>query len=357
MNPTQGWSTVPANVLPEIARDHEVTALVSEPTDPQFESRYDFEVREFLPRPLSMYHPIRLLQHTTGLRGELGNADIIHSFITYPYLPAAAIASVGLDIPITATALGTYAVEPLQTFWTKKILASGYRRTQKLFCISEYTENRIVNELGITNTTVLPLGIDLDRFGNGSVNGKEYILSVGAIKERKGQDILVEAFCEIADEYPNLDLKIAGPVHSEQYLDEIVDIISKYGLENRVEFLGNVENREQLAELYKNCTFFALTPRVIDDNFEGFGLVYLEAAAFGKPSVATRSGGVPTAVKHGETGLLATEDDVDDVARALHTVLDQDRRKKLGENAKKYAESLSWRKYAEALNEEWEEPQ
>lgn len=301
-----------------------------------------------------MYHPVRVIQRGVTLRQELSDVDMVHSFIAYPYLPAAALALFGRDVPLTATVLGTYAVQPLQSFWTRQLLAFGYRQSCTLFCISDYTEQRIVDELGLTNTTVLPLGIDLDRFGTESTNDERYILSVGAIKERKGQDVLLEAFCRIADEYADIELVIAGPVHSEQYRAELDDIVARCDLEDRVQFLGNVADRDRIASLYRDCTLFALTPRVVNDNFEGFGLVYLEAAAYGKPSVATRSGGVPTAVKDGETGILAPEDDIEGVAAALRSLLDEDRKKRFGENARERAESLTWKRYADSLVDKWQ---
>lgn len=353
LNPTQGWSTVPANVLPEVARDHEVTALVSERTDSQFESRYDFEIRSVLPDPMSMLHPARVLQHVPAVRDEIAGADVVHSFIAYPYLPAAAVATLGRGTPITATALGTYAVRPLGSFWTRQLLAFGYRRSRTVFCISDYTERRITDAVGTSNTAVLPLGIDLDRFGSDSTTDGRYILSVGSIKARKGQDVLLRAFSRIVDEYPSIDLKIVGPVHSADYRATLDEILSDSGIERRVEFLGSVEDRDRLGALYRDCTFFALTPRVVDDNFEGFGLVYLEAAAYGKPSVATDSGGVPTAVKDGETGLLAPEDDVDGVADALRSMLQEESRAALGRNARSHAEALTWERYAERLETEW----
>lgn len=353
LNPTQGWSTVPANVLPRLADEHEVTALVGEQTDSKFSARYNFEVRNVLPRPIEMYHPVRLLQQTPRLRAEFREADLVHSFISYPYLPAAAFSLLGRDVPLTGTALGTYAVQPLQSFWSRRFLSFGYKRSETIFCISDYTDRRVTDELGLSNTTLLPLGIDLDRFGTDSPNDENYILSVGAVKERKGQDVLLKAFGEISDEYQDIDLVFAGPVHSEDYREALNRIVAEYGIEDRVKFMGNVDDRKQLANLYRDCTLFSLTPRVVDDNFEGFGLVYLEAAAYGKPAVATRSGGVPTAVMDGETGVLAPEDDVSGVASALCELLDEERRELLGENARRHAESLTWRAYTDELVCEW----
>jgi glycosyltransferase involved in cell wall biosynthesis len=82
-------------------------------------------------------------------------------------------------------------------------------------------------------------------------------------------------------------------------------------------------------------------------NFEGFGLVYLEAGAYGLPVVATRSGGVPEAVKDGETGLLADEEDVEGVAQAIRTILaDPGLASRLGKANRLWSEDLTWERSA-----------
>lgn len=321
--------------------------LVSE-TDGDYED-HPFEVKEVLPTPIDAYHPIYVVQTAIRIRKYLRDADVVHSFITYPYLPAAALALLGMSTPLFVSALGTYAVQPLQDGQTRWFLRYGYQQADEILCISKYTEQRIREFAGVKHTSVVPLGVDIDYYGTTAPRDEQFVLCVGAIKRRKGQDVLLRAFAEIADEHPESDIQFAGPIHDESYRDELDSLISSRGLADRVEFLGKV-TEERLRELYRDCTLFALTPRVIDDNFEGFGLVYLEAAAAYKPSVGTRSGGVSTAVVDGETGLLAEEDDVDGVAAALDRFLtDDELRQTYGRQARHRAETLTWDRYAREL--------
>lgn len=308
-----------------------------------------FEVKEVLPSPVDAYHPVYVVQMAVRLRKHLRDADVVHSFITYPYLPAAAIALFGVTTPLFTSALGTYAVKPLRDPKTRWLLRYGYHRADEVLCISRYTEQRIIELAGTHRTSVVPLGVDIHHYGTTDSHDEGFILSVGAIKRRKGQDVLIRSFADIADDHPKIGLRFAGPVHDETYKDEIDALVSSAGLTDRVEFLGKV-TEPLLRELYRDCTFFALTPRVIDDNFEGFGLVYLEAAAACKPSVGTRSGGVPTAVIDGTTGILADEDDVDGVAAALDQFLtDDELLKDYGRQARRRAETLTWDRYAREL--------
>ena len=69
--------------------------------------------------------------------------------------------------------------------------------------------------------------------------------------------------------------------------------------------------------MYQEAPVFVLTPMMEDLHFEGLGLVYLEAGAYGLPVVASRCGGVSDAVRDGENGILAPEGDIDQIARAI----------------------------------------
>lgn len=338
-----------------MADEYDLTVLVAEPVEDQFRNRYEFEIRPVLPNPTPTAHSLKTLRLSHQLRSQLAGADLVHSFIAHPYLPAAAGALIGSDVPLTGTALGTYAVHPFSYWIRGRLLKFGYRASSRVFCISAYTRRRIETEAGISHCTVLPLGVDTEQFDRTGARDGDYILSVGAIKRRKGQDVLIRAFARIADEFPDMSLSIVGPVHSQQFKRQLDSLVAEKNLADRVTFVGEIRDRDELADYYRSCRLFALTPRNISDNFEGFGLVYLEAGACGKPSVGTRSGGVPTAVKHGETGLLAPEDDPEAVADAFRTLLeDGERRRRFGENARRHAESLNWDQYVSAISRDWE---
>lgn len=357
LNPTAGWGTIPANVLPELSDEYNLRVLVSEETDAEFSDRYDFEVEPILPEPLETYHPVRVFQTAYRLRSEIStNTDLIHSFIAYPYLPIAVTASIGKDIPTTATALGTYAIRPFGEKFQRSLLKHSYKRSDHIFCISDYTNSRIRQETKGINSSVNPPGINLEQFNTQEITDENFILSVGAIKRRKSQDVLVEAFAEIASDFPSINLKIAGPVHEEPVSERIQSIIQQHGLSDRIELLGMVDDQDRLQDLYSKCTLFALTPTEVDDNMEGFGLVYLEAAAFKKASLGTKSGGVPTAVEDGVTGLLAEESDISGIAAAMRRLLnDDDGRREMGKKARERAEQLTWFAHVESMEAVWSE--
>jgi phosphatidylinositol alpha-1,6-mannosyltransferase len=91
-------------------------------------------------------------------------------------------------------------------------------------------------------------------------------------------------------------------------------------VEHRVHFLGHV-SYEDLPRWYNDCDLFAMPNRDIDGDTEGFGLVFLEAAASGKPAVAGKAGGTDSAVVDGETGLRVDGENVAEIAAAMRRLL------------------------------------
>jgi phosphatidylinositol alpha-1,6-mannosyltransferase len=101
---------------------------------------------------------------------------------------------------------------------------------------------------------------------------------------------------------------------------------------DRVRFLGRLADGETYREMAK-CDVFVMPCRLLKERFgeEGFGIVFLEAAALGKPVVAGRSGGAPEAVVDGDTGILVDPESVVSLAQALERlILDGDLRGRLG---------------------------
>ncbi len=150
------------------------------------------------------------------------------------------------------------------------------------------------------------------------------LLSVGDIKPRKGQDASLAAFALVKQEFPDAQYWIVGDPHpTSTFYQQLQKTIQEKNIRD-VKFLDLVSDAE-LERCYREATVFVLTPRQVGMNFEGFGLVYLEAGAYGLPVVATRSGGVPEAVKDQETGLLADEGDVTGIAQAICSILKKPR--------------------------------
>ncbi len=158
------------------------------------------------------------------------------------------------------------------------------------------------------------------------------VLFLGRLVRRKGADVLLEAFAEVRARVKGARLLVAGegPLRAE-----LEDRARAAYTEGAVHFLGAVPEEEKDGLL---CAADVLTMpnRELDDgDVEGFGIVLLEAAARGVPSVAGRSGGVPEAVEHGRTGLLVDGSSPSRVSEALVSLLsDPERTRRLGRAAR-----------------------
>ena len=165
-------------------------------------------------------------------------------------------------------------------------------------------------------------------------NNTKIILTVGRLVERKGFDMVIKALDQLL--ITNYELLITdweywivgeGPDQGR-----LESIVKKYNLKDKVKFLGAVPT-PQLYQYFKASDVFIMPCREIDGDIEGFGIVFLEAAAFKKPAIAGRSGGAQEAVVDGITGLVVDPLSVDDISQALIKLLTDDAlRSKLGQN-------------------------
>jgi glycosyltransferase involved in cell wall biosynthesis len=171
------------------------------------------------------------------------------------------------------------------------------------------------------------------------------VLTVGEIKPRKGQHLSLAAFARVKAQIPEARYFLAGAYRQNGYFQRLQQFVADHQLQD-VHFLGAVSDVE-LRRLYQQSSVFLLTPQQEGLHFEGFGLVYLEAGAYGLPVIATRSGGVPDAVQDGVTGILAEPDDVEGLADALvHLLSDTDLARRMGRANRRWAETLTWEKCA-----------
>ncbi len=168
------------------------------------------------------------------------------------------------------------------------------------------------------------------------LKGRRVILTVARLVQRKGVDMVIKAMPRVLVAIPEAVYLIVG---GGPYQGKLEKLVEELGLEERVIFVGHVSD-EELPLYYCACDVFVLVSRTLTDKgeMEGFGIVYLEAGACGKPVVAGRGGGVEEAVEDGVTGLLVDPLDVGEIAEAIVRILkDKELARRLGENGRKRA--------------------
>ena len=218
---------------------------------------------------------------------------------------------------------------------------SALRRADLVFAPSRFTAEQAMRWAGLDREPTIvphavPPGVQPRRAA--PVAGR--VLAVARLEPHdryKGIDTLIEAWPKVLVSHPDAELVIAGDGADRGRLERLAVDRSRDG---RIRFTGRVGD-EALQELYRTAELFALpTSASVGPNAagEGFGLVFLEAAAAGLPVVAGRSGAVPEVVEDGLTGLLVDSADPDAVANAIATLLgDRELRTRMGRAARSRA--------------------
>ena len=166
-------------------------------------------------------------------------------------------------------------------------------------------------------TIVIHNGVDLEELNRPlqegyHKNGRRYLLSIAAHNEKKGVDVLIRAFSEVARSDPKLELLLVGSGPLRKRLEELAKSLD---LDERIRFLGG-QDRLQIARLLHGCELF-VHPAVS----EPFGLVVAEALACKKPVVASNTGGIPEIIQDRTSGILVEPGRPQELARAISSAL------------------------------------
>ena len=255
----------------------------------------------------------------------------------------------GMDL---AMALRT----PRKRFISKLIL----NRADKIICANSYVQGGLLEFLPELEDRIIIVnpGIeggspdinpsDIQEIKNTyNLEGKKILLSLGRLVKRKGVDKVIESIINMPEEETTeLIYFIAGAGPREEYLKNLVP--PRYS--KKIIFLGSLTEYDKWMWL-KTCDVFIMPSRDIEGDFEGFGIVYLEANLCAKPVIAGNSGGVKDAVVEGETGLLVDPENINEISGAIRMLLsDNNLRDKLGKQGKDRAvREFSWEKQVSKL--------
>jgi phosphatidylinositol alpha-1,6-mannosyltransferase len=163
------------------------------------------------------------------------------------------------------------------------------------------------------------------------LGARPVLLTIARLVARKGIDTVLAALARVRDSVPDVAYVVAGDGPDRERLEELA---RHAGVADCVRFTGPVPD-DELPLWYSLGDVFVMPSRSEPPDVEGFGIVYLEAAACERPVVAARAGGVPDAVADGVSGLLVEPADPAGLARALSELLrDPARRAGLGRRAR-----------------------
>ena len=230
------------------------------------------------------------------------------------------------------------------------MLRAGYRQVDLLIANSQNTADMAREHIEPSKIHVINPGVDLAEFDAAAEAGSRWrheqgfddkliVLTVGRLDPRKNHMAVINAVAAMTDRFENLLYVTECEGREEERLQARVN---ELGIAQHVRMIGPLHQKMRPC-LYGACDVFAM-PAIRDGtDIEGFGIVFLEAAACGKPVVAGCEGGQVEAVDDGHTGLIVDGTDLAAVSRALESLLaDASLRQQLGRQGQLKARNHDW---------------
>jgi phosphatidyl-myo-inositol dimannoside synthase len=332
------------NLSIELSKTHEVLVLADQ-HDKKNDSYYDLKYEKNIRiKRISGIKFFRKRKKLTELKTLLSSYKVSHvigdswkSFeLTIDTLNSQSIPSICL-------AHGNELIikKPLKKIRVVSIL----NKVKHIVTNSNFTVS-LIKDIGITNknvTSIYPGAKNTSHLNQEiiqDIDGQPVITTLARLEKRKGHAHILSVVARLKLEYPNILYIIAG---SGVELENLKKITLELDIVKNVIFLGDI-NENQKKYVFKNTNLMVMP--TLDESkknsIEGFGIVYLEAAYYGIPSIASKVGGTPEAVIHNETGIIIS--DMSELYNSLKELLsNKSKLNELGQKAKLRAENdFTW---------------
>lgn len=351
---THGWAHYSLSLIEAL---HEAGANVTVVAARNSPDVPGLTVHKLLPNvvPADRFSLLRQVALLPRLRALLRDCEVIHATVE-PYAPLAAWAAG--ERPLFITGHGSYVQLPVMARWPLRRLYRRAFQRGMLVCVSRYTQQVAAQVLPGARTVVVNNGVDVKRFSHVNVRVGEglrlsptagvsqnapTILTVGAVKARKGILELVRALAVVRQQIPGARCVVIGSLKDAAYVERVRAEIRQRGLNDSVMLAGYVPD-ETLPDWYGAAEVFVLPAKNESWKFEGYGLVYLEASAAGLPVIGTTHTGAADAIDDGVTGLLVSQERLaDDLPQAILRILnDPALAARMGAAGRARARSQTW---------------
>ncbi len=236
----------------------------------------------------------------------------------------------GLNVPLVATYHGYDATLTDRSMgstphgWLYLMRRNALRkRATRFIAVSTFIRDKLLQQgFPPERTLIHYIGVNTEFFQpDPTVKRQPIVLFVGRLVAKKGCSLLIRAMQRVQEKVPDVQLVVVGDGPLKQELEAD----AKASLRN-YSFVGRQSPTEVRGWMQRATVFCVPSIAAPNGDAEGFGMVFAEAQACGLPVVSFASGGIPDAVSHGETGLLAPEGDCETLAEYLCLLLtDQNR--------------------------------
>lgn len=237
-----------------------------------------------------------------------GNIDLIHIHSALDM--GIAYAKSKINIPYIITEHSTKYSRNIINKTQKKYLPYVFNKAEKVISVGKGLKEEIEKYSGNKRVDIIPNLVNMPKqyISSEKVKKEKFrFFSLGFLTYKKGMDLLVEAYNLAKDELEDVELFIGGDGEERNNIQALID---KYDLNDRIILLGEL-SREEVAKNMIECDSFILASR-----FETFGIVYIEAMNYGKPVIATRTGGPDTFLNE-KCGILVENENVEEIKKAM----------------------------------------
>jgi glycosyltransferase involved in cell wall biosynthesis len=343
-----GWGSYSLSLIEALRSAGVKVTVIASRNTPQI---VGLEVAPLLPAidPREPNLVLKMMTLAPRLHPLLSDCDVIHATIE-PFAPLGAW--LAGKRPLFHTGHGSYVrISRQRGFPANRLYAWALRRGT-LVCVSHYTAKIAAETLPGLRTAVVNNGVDASRFAdlpplNEPKRGLT-VLSVGAIKARKGTLELARAMARVREQIPDVQCVIIGSLTMEpNYAERVQTEIAALKLGDCVQMPGYVPEKTLLA-WYGAADVFVLPSMNDGWKFEGYGLSLIEASAAGLPVIGTTDCGAEDAVDDGLTGLLVSQSNIaDELPRAIIELLsDPQRAAQMGAAGRRKAAAQTWTRVA-----------
>ena len=171
-------------------------------------------------------------------------------------------------------------------------------------------------------------------------NATPKLITISRLDGRKSHQNIIMTVKNLLPKFPNLKYVSIGDGDERRNLEKL---IIEFELEKNVELIFKSTEQEKVS-LLEQSDVFVMPSVVYKKSVEGFGIAYIEAARYGKPSVGGIYGGEGDAIKSGKTGYLCNGNDLNAIYENLVKILSDEKYKQLGANALEFSKDFSWDK-------------
>ena len=236
---------------------------------------------------------------------------------------------------------------PVGSSLNKRVL-TALAKADHVIANSKFTKE-FAMKLGVKNVTVInpgcnypiPINDEAKEFAKKIYgNASPKLITISRLDGRKSHHNVMMTVKNLLPKYPSLKYVSIGDGYEG---NNLLRLRKTLGLEKIVEFIFKSTEQEKVA-LLEQSNIFVMPSVIYKKSVEGFGITYIEAASYGKPSIGGIYGGEGDAIKSGQTGYLCNGNDLNSIYDTLLKTLANDHYLKLGANALEFSKDFSWEK-------------